>query len=258
MRNKFFRRWLTVLMAVLLPYPVLAQGTVTVMADDNLSIVIPDVARHYSRDRGITVNTSFASSNEQAAQILGGGSADILITPKQGWIDELKTQGLIDIYSETPVLKDRLALAGPASSPLNIRLSQAFPTAQLINQMGWEPAFVVANPETLLEGAFSKEALRRMHAAEDLEEYTLYIKDRKLMFDAVINLGAYGVFLYSSTIARPGVRILDVFPEDTHPPIQYSAVVIAGDNMDEARKFLDYLKSSDAKLVFADNGFTPN
>jgi molybdate transport system substrate-binding protein len=154
------------------------------------------------------------------------------------------------------VARNRLALVGPADSPLQVALLKKFPTAALINQMGGEQAFVVGNPETLMAGIYGKEALRKLNVADDLEPYTLYIRQMDEMFDMVLRQHAYGIFLYSSTINQAGLRVLDVLPENSHRPIAYYAVVIAGDNMNEARKFLEYLKTADAKKIFRENGFS--
>lgn len=229
--------------------------TVTVMADNSMSMAMVEIARNYSRDHNIIVNTSFAAPAAQEEQITEGGAADILITPKQLWIDQLKERGLIDIYSQAPVARNRLALVGPASSTMQADLSKPFPVADLINHMGGEPDFVVASPETLIEGTYSKEALRKLGAAADLEPYTLYVKSLDDMFDMVTRNQAYGIFLYSTTLAHSGLRVLDLLPESSHQPIHYFAVVIAGDNMDEARKFIEYLKTPDARRIFRENGF---
>lgn len=235
-----------------------ALGTVTVMADSSMNIAMIELARDYSRQNHVAVNNSFAPSTTQQLQISEGSAADILITPKIDLIEELKTQGVVDVYSETPVARNQLALVGPAASPLQTRASDGFPSTELIQQFGWEPSFVVASPDSLVEGAYSKEALRNVGAAGDLEEYTLYLKQRNQMFDMVINQNMYGIFFYSSTIGKSGIRVLELLPENSHRPIEYVAVAIASDNMEEARKFLKYLKTDNAKAILRDNGFLVN
>lgn len=232
-----------------------ALNSVTIMADNTLSTAIAEIARHYSREHNLVVNTSFASMSAQEAQITEGGAADILITPKQAWIDELKTQGLIDIYSPTPVARNRLALVGPTDSPLEVKLSEKFPAMGIINQIEGEPGFVVGNPETQSVGISGKEAMRNLDVTGDMEEYTLYVKRQGQMLEMIPGMKAYGVFYYSTVMNRPDMKVLDLFPETSYTPIKYYAVVIAGENMDEARKFLEYLKTADAKRVLHENGF---
>ena len=257
--SSFLKVWIPAfagMTVIFLALPAFALNSITVMADNSMSIAMVEQARDYSREQQIVVNTSFAAPVAQETQITEGGAADILITPKQSWIDQLKMQGLIDVHSQTEVAKNQLALVGPPDSPLSAKLSKNFPTAALIRQMEGEPAFVVGNPETQMSGIYGKEALRNLDVADDLEPYTLYIKQADQMFDMVSKQHAYGIFLNSSVVGRDDVTVLDLFPKNSYRPITYYAVVIGGDNMNEARKFLQYLKSADAKKIFSRNGFS--
>lgn len=250
-RNHFL---LMALVCMLWPLPAGAIQSITVMADPSLSVAVSQIARNYSRRMGVTVTTSYLPASVQQAQITEGAAADVLITPLPQWMEELKMQGLIDVYSPTPVAKNRLALIGPADSTLEIRWEQRFPVAKIIRLIGGDPGFVIGNPESLPEGAYAKEALHSMEAAADLEPYTLYMKRLEDIFERVRTHGAYGLVFYSNALGQDHIRIIDMLPETLHRPIQYYAMVIAGENMSAARPFLDYLKSDAAQKVFRDNG----
>lgn len=241
--------------AACLSAPVAALPSVTVLADSSMGATIAEIARTYSREQGVVTNTAFTSPAAQEREINEGGSADVLITPRLSWIEQMKTQGLVDVNSQLTVARNRMALAGPVNSPLKVDMEKGFPTLALMREMAGEPGFVVGNPETLLEGVYGREALRSLGVNEDLEEYTLYVKHLDQMFDMVRNGNAYGIFFYSSTIRRDGVRVLDLLPETSHRPIVYDAVAIAGENMAEARKFIEYLKSATARKILRENGF---
>ncbi|MBY0407081.1 MAG: molybdate ABC transporter substrate-binding protein [Rickettsiales bacterium] len=220
-----------------------------------MGTALTEIARNYAREHNVVTNTAFTASTRQEQEIKEGGSADVLITPKLPWIETMKTQGLVDVYSQIKVAKNRVALVGPLDSPLRLRDDDGFPATPLIREMAGEQLFMVGNPETLLEGVYGKEALRNLEVSEDLGEYTLYVKHLDEMFDMVRKNRAYGIFFYSSTASRDGVRVLQLLPESSHHPIEYYGVAIAGENMDEARKFLDYLKTSSARRVLRENGF---
>lgn len=255
MSSRLKRIVVACILSLLASAPAHAIESVNIMADSHLSAVMSHIARYYSRSTGNVANLSFLPASTQDAQIAEGGAADVLVTSQTARIEQLKTQGLIDFYSQTPIARDRLALVGPLESPIQARLAQAFPTAQIILQLGFEPGFVVGHPETLQEGIYGKEAMRNLGAAADLEPYTLYIKDLRQMLDMVARQNAYGVFFYSSVLAVPGLRVIDLFPESSHTPIQYYAVVIASDNMNQARNFMAYLKTPAVRSIFRDNGF---
>jgi molybdate transport system substrate-binding protein len=239
-----------------IPAKAQSLASISVMADNSMSLAVAEIARHYAARRNIVVNTSFSVPLVQELLIMEGGAADILITPQAQWIEELKGQGLIDIYSPTVVATNSLVLVGPLNSTLHYTPSaDTLPTAAIIHAIDGLPGFVVGNPETLIEGGYSKEALRNLDPGSLLAPYTLYIKQLSQMFNMVTRHGAYGVFLYSSTINRTGFKLIGRLPQTSHKPIDYYAVVVAGENMDEARRFLNFLKSSEAKRVLKENGF---
>lgn len=233
-----------------------AVSSVTVMADSSMSTAISALARSYSKKHQVVVNTSFAPQITQQVQIIDGVAVDVVITPKQSWINELKTQGLVDINSQMVVARGRLALVGPADTTLKVAARDAFPTTALITRMNFEPGFVVGYPENLMEGVYGKEALRNLGAADDIEPYTLYVKEREQMFSMVENQGNYGLFFYASALGRRGVQVLALVPENAHKPIDYFGVAIAGENMKEARDFLAYIKTKEAADVLSRYGFS--
>jgi len=56
-------------------------------------------------------------------------------------------------------------------------------------------------------------------------------------------------------MADPNVKIVGVFPKNTHQPILYPAALVK-DAKPEARRFLAYLASPAARAVFEKDGFT--
>lgn len=237
--------------------PAWALGSVTVLADGHLGVALTQIARRYSRDNNVIVNLSFASTEQQGRQIDEGAAADVLITPRQGWIDEMKTRGLLDISSQVDFAADRLALVAPAGSMLGAEINNRFPVAEIIRAIDYEPLFVMPHPETLPEGAAAKESMRGVDAADYMEPYTVYLKTLPEMLEMVSLRQGYGVFLYSSVRYRDEVKVLDLFPESSHRAFMYHAVAIAGDNMDAARKFIDYLDSPRAQAILEEHALLP-
>ncbi len=250
---------MTILLSTLISLPSYAVTsslpTITVMADNSLSLVVTEIARNYSQTRQEAVNISFLPQQIQQEQISDGAAADVLITSKAAWIDELKMQGLVDIYSQTKLAGDRLVLIGPLDSEVVSQGAGRFPFVDIIKAGGGEPNFLIGNPETLMEGYYSREAMRNLGVADDLEEYTLYLKRLDQMLDMVVSNKAFAVCFYSSVSERKDMKVIDTIPEAAHKPIVYYAVVIAGDNMNQARNFLDYLKSSEVNKLFRQYGF---
>lgn len=254
---KFFLTFLLML-AALAPQAAHAQEaaipSIAVLADNSLTEPLAELARAYTRESQIAVVLSPAGPQEENRQIAEGAAADVLITAKKGLIESLRQQGLVDVYSETAITSDTLVLAGPPDSPLEADLRKGFPTPQLIGLKGQELVLVLGNPETLVEGSFAREALRRMDADADMESYILYPKLRRQLYSAINTQGAYGILL-GSNAHQQGMHVIDAMPDDTYTPILYKAEVLASENMNEARKFVAFLKGATARKIFEAYGF---
>ncbi len=246
--------WLVLNSILFASAPAQAMNNLTVMADSGASIAVAKLAREYARLQDVSVSTSFIDKSTQSSQILEGGAADILITQDARWIDDLQLQGLIDIYSKAEFAHGRIALIGPADSPLSMKLSGSFISAPLVHAMNSEAELFLGNPEYIAEGKHAREALRNLGALYVLEPYTLYLKSYDEMVEQVTQHNAYAVFPYGQALLLEKAKVIDVFPENSHSAIPYYAVVIAGDNMEEARKFMKFLSSERAKNTINGSG----
>ena len=234
--------------------PARAISSLTVIADNSVSLTLSELAREYAREENVSVTTAFVEQSEQALQIYDGAAGDVLITQDTRWIENLQMQGLIDIYSKMEFARGRIALVGPDSSTLELKLSRNFISAPLVYAMNFEPLLYLGSPEYLPEGRIARDALRNLGALYVLEPYTLYSKSKEEMMTLVSEYGAYAVFYYGEARAIPKSRIIDIFPETSHTPIVYYAVVLAGNNMEQAREFVKFLASQDARNIILKSG----
>ena len=65
---------------------------------------------------------------------------------------------------------------------------------------------------------------------------------------------AFGIVYRTDARAEPGVKIVDVFPDSSHPPIVYPAALTTHASSN-ARKVLDYLRGPEARALFERQGF---
>ena len=65
-----------------------------------------------------------------------------------------------------------------------------------------------------------------------------------------------GIVYATDAAADPRVKIVGVFPEDTHPPIIYPVALTADSKNPSAVRLLDFLGSPAAKQIFEKEGFT--
>ena len=86
------------------------------------------------------------------------------------------------------------------------------------------------------------------------------LSEKKLRVDVLL-FGACDVQMeaeYLGMAARArglDLHVVATFPDDTHPPITYPFAITAGSHNAAAMKFLDYLKSPEAREIFKGQGF---
>ncbi len=254
--------WLLILaVSVLLPSAAPARQIeieqVHILADPSLTIPLTLIAREYSKQRHISVTTSFAPLADQTRRIEQGMEADIFIATRANTIQTLKNQGLIDVYSQISVTKNRLALVTYQENSLELILIPRLPLASILKRIDPGFSFILGDPETQDVGLFSMEALRNHQIAGELEPHFLFIQSPVDMHETIASRGGYGVIYLTEALRNPELKILGVFPQTAHSSIIYQANVVASENMEAARQFLDYLQSGDATAVFTQFGFEP-
>jgi molybdate transport system substrate-binding protein len=65
-----------------------------------------------------------------------------------------------------------------------------------------------------------------------------------------------GIVYATDAAADPRVKIVGVFPDDTHPPIVYPVALMATSKNPNAPRLLEFLTSPAARPIFEKRGFT--
>lgn len=231
-------------------------GSISIITDPSLAMPVTRIIENYTREKHKAVSASFQSAAQQEAEVSEGASYDVLVTARLRLIEALKLKGLVDIYSEAMIAKNGLVLVASQDNTIQLSITQDFPLAEMINSFHWQPRLVLGNPETLLMGSVARESLRYYGVLEDLEPYIIYEKELPEIVRMVKEQGHLAMVYESDAKEYPELRMVDYIPEDSHQPVVYTAVVLAGDRMDEARQFVDYLKQSQSQQVLESFGFS--
>lgn len=226
-----------------------------VLADPSLTIPLTLIARDYSRQHNVSVSASFANTQKQIQTIEDGLEADVFITSRASTLRNLKNRGLVDVHSQTPITKNRLALVTYADNKLDLIMIPRLPLASILERIDPGFSFVLGHPDYQISGIYGVEALTRFEIASELEPYFVFIQSPIEMQETIAKKGGYGIVLRTDAARNKQLKILGIFPESSHSPITYQAVAVAGENMNPARDFIAYLASAHAQGIFAAQGF---
>ncbi len=195
---------------------------------------------------------SFGSSGDLAKQIENGAPASLFISADTRWMDYLARKGLIEAGSRRDLLGNRLVLIAPAGSPLAIELKPGAPLAAALG----DGRLAVCDPESVPAGRYAKAALVKLGIWDQVAPRIANAKDVRAAL-ALVELGETpaGIVYGTDAAASRKVRVVAVFPEDSHPRIVYPVGLVAGHDTPEAKAFYDYLTGPEAAAVFQRYGF---
>lgn len=252
MAGKFFRLFLALLVLALAPVPALAAD-ITVFAAASLSDALKEIAADYEKQSGKSVAVSFAASSALARQIEASSGADIFISADLDWMDYLDKKGLIAPASGENLLRNRLVLIAPknaATPPITI-----VPHFDLLAPLKGG-RLAIANPDTVPAGRYGKAALTALGVWDKVAGHLANAEDVRVALAYVARGEApLGIVYETDAKAEPRVKIVGVFPENSHLPILYP-VALTKDAKPGAQAFLAYLSSPEARAVFEKDGFT--
>ncbi len=228
--------------------------SITILAEPNLVVALTKISRTYSQKNAVIVSVGFASAADLINDIDSGEPADVFISAHQDWLLNLKQKGLIDIYNVSHIAGDDLVLVTShdnlsAPSYLLEKNPDFEEALQILNRNHLN--LIIDNEDSSL-GKYSKNIIeaRQLH---DVKLFTKLNEDKSSIANLLEdNADSYAILLASQVNNRDELKILS---RKKSQHIFYQALVIAGDNMDIAREFLKFLKTTQAKNIFKENGF---
>lgn len=242
---------LAALLAASLPARAQSDEATLVFAAASLKNALDAVVEDYSKTTGKTITVSYAGSSALAKQIEQGAPADIFFSANVDWMDHLVAADAIVPESRVTLLGNDIVLIAPAASDVSLTIAPDFPLAETLGDGKLAMALTASVPA----GIYGKASLESLGVWESVAPKVAEAENVRAAL-ALVSRGEapLGIVYATDAKADPGVKVVCVFPEDSHPPILYPAALTASARP-EARAFLDYLTSPAAAPRFKEQGF---
>jgi len=254
----------TVLLALGIPtwgVPASAPPTtLTVYAAASLTDAFAELGKQLEADHpGLTVQFSFAGSQQLASQIEQGAPADVFASADQRWMDDVAEKGLVE-GEQHVFTRNRLVVIVPRTNPARIGKLED------LTRRGTK---IVVAAEAVPVGRYTREVLQKLARAPG---YPARYEQRVLAnvvsqeenvksVVAKVQLGeADAGFVYRSDLTPAASRYVRVFeiPDAYNAVARYPiAFVKGGRNADAARWFLDLVLSAQGQQVLQRHGLMP-
>lgn len=223
--------------------------TITLLADNSLSLPVTQLAVQYSRTNNVSVSTVFQPPSAHQKTIEDGEPADLLITADATLIERLSRKGLTDVKSPKVVATDQLVLATFPDDDTDVLPGNAL-TAKTMPEFEGR-TWVILNPETFIEGKAAMQLLEDVKKGDELTNLTF----SPSVQDAISSLREHGRIgiIPSAHLERGKLRKLGSLEEE-RSEVSYTGLVVASENMEKARAMLAYLSSDEAKAILREAG----
>ncbi len=227
------------------------KPTIIVFAAAALNNALREVGDGFTKYSSIPVKFSFAASSTLARQIKNGAPADVFFSADLEWMDYLQIHNLIQVATRHDVLGNHLVLVAPVASKITLHIAPNFP---LLAALG-NSRLAIGDPVGVPEGRYAHEALTKLgvwNTVADRLARAYSVRSALVLVDR--GEAALGIVYQTDALIDKNVRVVDVFPDNTHLPITYPIALASGAKADAA-EFLSYVQSPAADIVFKRYGF---
>jgi len=251
------REWLGLAMATAV-VPVTAAraqaGGLVIFAAASLKNALDEIASGWAKDTGKPMpRISYAASSALAKQMEQGAPADLFISADLDWMDYVAKKDLIKADTRVNLLGNKIVLIAPRDSKTTVEVKQGFDLAKAL--AGGKLA--MGNVDAVPAGKYGKAALEKLGAWGGVKNNVAQAENvRAALLLVARGEAPFGIVYATDAAAEPNVKIVGSFPEDSHPPIIYPAAVTKEAKSADAKPFLDYLKTIQARPAFEKQGFT--
>lgn len=231
-----------------------ATAQALVAAASDLQFALTELAEAFREAGGSELRLVFGSSGNLSRQIEKGAPFELFLSADESYVARLVEAGLTrdegEIYAH-----GHLALLLPPNSPLALdaslkKLAQAAASGEITR-------FAIANPEHAPYGRAAKQALEAASAWEALQPALVLGENVSQAAQFAVSGSAQGGLVAFSLVATPsfegrGKHVM--IPPETYVPLRQRMVLTRRAGPD-AEAFYDYLRSPEAREIFAAYGF---
>lgn len=230
--------------------PVTAQPPVLVVSvAASVNDALDEIGRLFRAATGVTVALNPGGSNTLARQIVEGAKASLFLSADEAQMDIVEKAGRIVPGTRTRLLSNELVVIAPRSRPdvtLNMLLQ------------GTNTRIAMGDPAAVPAGVYAKRWLEHEgNQWKRVEPRVVPFPTVRAALAAVEAGRVDGGVVYRTDAMAANVRVVAPIPSVLHPylDISYPVAVIKGPMESEAKRFLEFLKSEDARRVFDRHGF---
>ena len=185
------------------------------------------------------------------SQIDQGAGADIFMSADTDWMDFLQKNGRIADGTRKDLLGNQLVLVAASDAKPAPKIAPHFDLAGALG----DGKLAMADPASVPAGKYGKAALTALGVWDSVAPKVAQAENVRVALEYVARGEAPFGIVYATDAKVAPVKIVGVFPENSHAPIVYP-VALTRTASPAAREFLTFLSGPQARAIFERAGFT--
>ena len=167
-------------------------------------------------------------------------------------MDDVAKHGLVKAGTRVSFLANKLVLVAPAAAAKPVAIRPGFPLAKLLGR----GKLAMGEVSSVPAGKYGREALTRLGVWDAIASQVAGADNVRSAL-ALVERGEapYGIVYATDAYASKVVKIVGVFPDDSHAPITYPIVLLTASTSPDAEAFRRFLLSGAGKAIFRRYGF---
>jgi molybdate transport system substrate-binding protein len=251
-------RYIAAAMAFLVMFSVEARAdAVRIMAAFTFKSALDEVVQAYKAETGDDAVPLYGMTPMLAKQVENMAPADIFLSADPDWMNYLQDRSLIRDGTRADLLTADLVLATRSdnmAAPNAASMGRDFPLLKIIG----DGRIAMCNPMDDPAGKLGRAGLERLGLWSAVADKIAIAENPPAAVGLVVRGEAPVALVFSTnTTGVAGVKIAGVFPADSHPPIVFPVAILRDSHNADAAKFLTFLTSAKAAVVFAKFGYRP-
>jgi molybdate transport system substrate-binding protein len=227
--------------------------TITVFAAASMTNALDDVDAAFAKQTGVKVITSYDASSALIKQIEGGAPADAFVSADLKWMDYGVQKKVINESTRINLLGNVLVLIAAEDTKIaHVDIEPGFDLAKLAD----DGRIVTGDVETVPVGLYAKAALEKLGVWTSVEpKMEMAVNVRAALAHCARRKALLGIVYATDAKIEPGVKVVGVFPDNSHDPIVYPVAATVNAKPGTIQ-YLAFLRSAAAKLIFEGYGFS--
>lgn len=236
----------------LAPTRSMAAAPVTIFAATTLKDALDAVAAAAEASLHVAVRTVYAPTPSLVKQLENGAPGDIFFSADPDWMTVAVAQKIVDPATRINLLSSRLVLIAPAVHARPVHIAPGFPLAAMLG----DGRLAMCNPMMMPAGRYGRAALQKLGVWNSVKDRVANAANVRAAVAYVARDEApLGIVFDTDAKLDPGVRIIAIFPADTHPPIVYPVAAVAQRHNRATARVLRFLASAAARPIFEKFGY---